>query len=86
MAVASREEQLTAAQEAGDVRDLGRVGPAHGPAQVVRTGPYRGTAVAHGRELQHLGHGGVHAGEGVDGEDFFRRLAARRRAKRARRA
>lgn len=25
-------------------------------------------------------------GEGVDGEDFFRRLAARRRAKRARRA
>ena len=64
---AGREEQLAAPQQPRDVRDLGGVGPPHGTVEVARPGPHGGPAVTHGRELQHLGHGGVHAGEGVDG-------------------
>lgn len=37
------------------------------------------------KELE-VGLAQLRRGEGVDGEDFFRRVAARRRAKRARRA
>ncbi len=47
------------------------------------------TASASVQELKkeiEVGLAQLRRGEGVDGEDFFRRVAARRRAKRARRA
>ena len=61
------EQQLAPAQQPGDVGDLGGVRPPDLPVEMGAARAYGGLAVAHGRQQQHLGHGGVHAGQGVEG-------------------